>query len=630
MHERMPEPAGAVRKTGTLTNGNVMMLQSWRFFSKGKIMKLVQKRNTLFSSLFQTSIIFILGIVAVACIVIAFENSRFNIQEKGNTRIEVLQQISESNTVSRQNIENIMNMVYDSFLPLLTLESSPAMDQTIQNRLEEMSGLISKIGMPLSIDIVMNDKRIYTTSSSDMSINSLKSTYWYIKHYAGEIETSWNFRFSDTNERSRHGLSYGRTIYDNANKPIGVIVVTSESLVLFRALKDMTEKSMVYILDSNGIIISHSNPNRIGNWGASMAAFEETYGFNSYNVIQKNGRQIMLSNYHDPESGWTFVEEQSIDSLLAGTRAILVKCMLIIVFGAVVFILFAYKRIRINTNALNRLTNQIAEMSHDDLDFVDVDQSYQEIYILSQTFNDMIAIKRELISEIQRREDEKRKTEYDFLLAQINPHFLNNTLVAIKSLLTFHQTERAEKMMEQLVELLHIPADAKIRFITLRDEIHLEEVFLDIMDNRFARKTNLQCKIDDELLDYKIPRLILEPILENSVFHGFAGKEDNCIIEISASSEENIFRITIRDNGCGIPEDRLAMINTGDYHDENPRHGIALPNIRKRLQIIFGELSDVLIRSIPDEGTTVTLVMDPYHEIIEPFAADKLPQGGAK
>ncbi len=573
----------------------------------------MKRKNTLFRSLFLTNAIFILVTVTIAYVIISLETYNFNVSEKGKSRIEVLQQISESNTVSRQGIVNLMDTVYEDFYPLLTAEASETVNKQIQEELDKTGLQMKNLGIDNIIDILMNDKRIFTLSSSEQSTTSLTNTYWYIKHYSGEIDTSWNFRFSDRSDSKNHGLSYGRTVYDAQNRPIGVIVITADSLVLFRALNEMTEKSTVYILDSNGIIISHSNLNRIGNWGANMSAFETDYGYNSYNIITKNNKSLILSNYHDPDSGWTFVEEQSIDSLLEGTRNMLERSLLFVMAGAVIFIFFAYFRVKKSTNALNRLTSQIAGIGDNELNFVDVDKSYHEISILSETFNEMILKIRELITEIQIREAEKRITEYDFLQAQLDPHFLNNTLVAIRSLLAMRQFERAEKMMEQLVALLHIPANPNIQFIPLREELQLQKNFLDIMDNRTERCTVLQEEIDPLFMDYLVPRMITQPVLGNSVFHGFSEKEGECVIRISAEMDKKDFIIRISDNGDGIPPERLEKILSGNYSSDGPHHGIGLANIRSRLKIIFGDEADIMITSELGKGTEVSLRMSNYH-----------------
>ena len=578
------------------------------------------RQNSLFRSLFLTNIIFILFTVLVATVTISIETYRFNLREKGRSRIDVLQQICESNTVSRQSIVNLMNTVYDDFYPFLTAEASEAGNSRIQSQLDDLSRQISKLGINSSIDIVMNDKRFFTMYSSERNVKYLTSTYWYIKHYTGETDTSWNFRFSDTNERSDHGLSYGRTVYDKDHRSIGVIVITSDSPVLIRALNEMNRYSVVYILDSNGIYISHSNLNRIGNWGANMAAFEKDYGYNSYNIITRNNKRVMLSNYHDPESGWTFVEEQSIDSLLEGTIHMLERCFVIIFIGTVIFILIAYLRVKNNTDALKKLTSQIAEVSVNDLKSVDVDRSYEEISILSETFNEMLAKKEELIREIQIREAEKRKTEYDFLQAQVDPHFLNNTLLAVRSLLALNETDRAQKMMIQLVELLHVPANPNIQFIPLKDELHLGQDYLDIMDNRTDRKTEFIIDASPESLEYLVPRLITQPVLGNAVFHGFANKNDDCRICVKTETEGNCFKIHIRDNGRGISEKRLAEVISGNYRSQAFHHGIGLNNIRRRLEIIFGGASGIRILSDGNSGTTVTLIMDNYQERSRSFA----------
>ena len=96
-----------------------------------------------------------------------------------------------------------------------------------------------------------------------------------------------------------------------------MIVLTSRYEALFRTFQKLVSDSVkVYILDRNGIIISHTNPNRVGNWAFDMKTFQEEYGRNTYKIIQRSKQKILIANYHDVSSGWTFVEEQNMDELL--------------------------------------------------------------------------------------------------------------------------------------------------------------------------------------------------------------------------------------------------------------------------------------------------------------------------
>ena len=251
-----------------------------------------------------------------------------------------------------------------------------------------------------------------------------------------------------------------------------------------RFKKLVSDGVKVYILDRNGIIISHTNPNRVGNWAFDMKTFQEEYGRNTYKIIQRSKQKILIANYHDASSGWTFVEEQNMDELLWDGLKTMRNCLTIVLLGCIVAASIAYWRGRRITQVLSDFTDEIGDMSVEKLSELPVKDEYEETYVLSTTFNGMIHRIEELIDDIRIREQEKQRTEYDFLQAQINPHFLNNTLLSVKSLIAMHQPERAYRMMSELVELLHIPATPEIQFVPLEEELHLMRSYMSIMNCR--------------------------------------------------------------------------------------------------------------------------------------------------
>ncbi|MDO4175535.1 MAG: histidine kinase, partial [Eubacteriales bacterium] len=302
-----------------------------------------------------------------------------------------------------------------------------------------------------------------------------KNTYWYIKHYSGEVAESWNLRFLSSGDTSDYRLSYGRTIYDVDEKSIGVIILTSEDESLFRTLKKLaSDDNKIYILDRNGIVVSHTNSQMIGNWMANMETFEEKYApYNSFRIVQRGKNNVMLSNYHDPESGWTFVEEQRVNQLLTNVFHIIAVCLFWVIMGSIFILMISYARTKKISDVFEQFSEDIQNMQADDLAALPVREQCEEAYVLSKAFNGMLERISKLIVDIQRREQEKRKKEYDFLHAQMDPHFLNNTLVAVKSLIAMEDMERASKMMEELIELLHVPAMPEIQFVSLKEELNL-------------------------------------------------------------------------------------------------------------------------------------------------------------
>ena len=568
----------------------------------------------MFGLLIRAVMISIVIVVAVAMVSITYSTYQFVLDEKGASRIDILKQVSDSNDINRTNMKNVMGVVDTEVHDLLV---DGAEDALVQERLAEVQGLLDRIGLDYSVDIVMTDRRTFSSKEdTEKSLHNLLNSYWYIKHLSGDTKTSWNLRFIDPDDISSYALVYGKTIYDDNGKVVGLIVLNSTQEVLFRTYQKLLEEGeRVYILDENGIIVSHSNPSMIGNWYQFMDVFEEEQGFNSYTVEERGNRRYIVANYHDPVSGWTFVEEHDITEILDSYFQMLEICIAVVIMGGLAAIWLGYFYVKKISRSMTQMTNEVAALDENELQPIETAQGYYEIETLSNAFNQLVERVQHLIHDIQLREQEKRKTEYDFLQAQLSPHFLHNTLIAIKSLIAMGQTEQAGRMMEEFVELLHIPATAEVQFVTLEQEIHLVRSFISIMNCRTAKDVAFYDEIPPQFRNVPVPRMLLQPVVGNAFFHGFAEREEDCEIHISAAADGGTLQITVRDNGEGIAPERLQAVQNDAYVSDGNHHGVGIRNIRKRLRILYGEKSDVKLRSTVGEGTEVRLLIDRFDEL---------------
>ena len=571
---------------------------------------LLGKRRTIFRSVFTNSLLCIAALLAIAICCIVYFTSRYLTEAQGQSRVELLQQLAGSNAVNRSNMVGMMDALYEDYRDILTAPASAEVNAEIEARVEETARILRHTGLDFTVDILMNDKREFTTGSVE-NLHALKSTYWYIKHYAGEVDDSWNLRFLSAQDVSDYGLSYGKTLYDENGRSIGVLIITSAYEVMFRALPQLLDNgSKVYILDQNGILIYHSNPYLIGSWITGLDAFEAKYGRDSYTLFRRNEERIMLSNYWDEDSGWILVEERNVSQFLSQGLEICQDYLLWVVLASLLVTVYMYLRTKTVTDALAELTLHVSQMPVGHLEPLPVQEKYDELAILSASFNGLISRIDMLIRDIEQREAEKQKTEYDFLQAQINPHFLNNTLLAIKSLLSLNRVSQAGAMMAELIEMLHIPSTPEVQYVPLHEELHLAESFISIMNYRTDKGTVFTADVPESLRNIQVPRLILQPLMGNAFFHGFADREEGCRIALQADLREDILYIEVRDNGDGIPSERLAEISAWDYQSGGTHHGIGLKNVRQRLKLLYGGCSDVEVESWEGFGTTVRLILD--------------------
>ena len=258
--------------------------------------------------------------------------------------------------------------------------------------------------------------------------------------------------------------------------------------------------------------------------------------------------------------------------------------------------------------------------------------SGDEIGIMAEAFNRMTESIREHIKEInekavlERRLQEKemenliiktnlREAELHALQSQINPHFLFNTLNAGAQLAMMEGADRACSFIENAAEMFRYNMRNLDKPVTIGDEIRNVENYMHLLDERFADKIEFILKKDENILDRRIPCMILQPIVENAYIHGISDMESQGRISLSAFSRYGCAVISIKDNGKGMSGEKIREILSGGMVEETDtggRHeghtnGIGLNNIINRLKIFYSQDNILEIRSEPGRGTEVVL-----------------------
>lgn len=300
----------------------------------------------------------------------------------------------------------------------------------------------------------------------------------------------------------------------------------------------------------------------------------------------------------------------------------------ILVIGALVFSLLitVWMSFRI-TKPLRQLAGYAATITKGDLSqppLAVAPRKRDEIAVVTRAFNEMVTSLIELIGEIKSQSDLEKKlqeqelqnltmknflreAELHALQSQINPHFLYNTLNAGVQLAGIEGAERTAEFIDNLAHLLRYNLKKFGGSVTLREEIDNLNRYFQILQTRFGqdRFTFIQ-NIDPAALVVSIPNLTLQPLVENSFIHGLEDLERPGRIELHVTDETDFVRIVIRDNGKGIPPQKLAELNSGQKVAGHTT-GIGLQNVRERLKLFFNEDGLMQIESKEDIGTTITL-----------------------
>lgn len=274
---------------------------------------------------------------------------------------------------------------------------------------------------------------------------------------------------------------------------------------------------------------------------------------------------------------------------------------------------FIYVMLRSYNYRVKRLSRHMQKVTNEKFELIRIDEGRDEIGGLIHNFNRMTSRINSLINDVYKLEIQSKnlemervRAELNFLQSQMNPHFLFNTLNAILVVCTKNKYDDVTDIIKSLSRLLRRLLRWKEDLVSLQEEMQFIEMYLKIEKFRFRDKFDYQFEIEEQALEYKIPKLSMQPLVENSCKHGLQTIEGLGIIKVRAAVEENRLQITVSDNGKGIGpaqlKDLLHNIRTEDSSGLN----IGMRNVYRRLELYYADQVTFEIISRPDEGTAVS------------------------
>ena len=238
----------------------------------------------------------------------------------------------------------------------------------------------------------------------------------------------------------------------------------------------------------------------------------------------------------------------------------------------------------------------------------------REVQNLSSSFDHMVKKIQQLMATVRSEEVNLRKTELKALQAQINPHFLYNTLDSISWMCEQSKNREAVEMVGALARLFRISISKGHELIPIQNEVQHAQSYLQIQSVRYQAQFSYRFDVQEDCLDYLCNKITLQPIIENAIYHGVNGLVDEGQIDIRVFSEGEDILFTVTDNGAGMEQEQIDAI----FHRKaDGKSGIGIKNVDDRLKIWFGEAYGITIDSVPDEGTCVTVRMPKVREEAE-------------
>ncbi|WP_291652579.1 histidine kinase [Clostridium sp.] len=264
--------------------------------------------------------------------------------------------------------------------------------------------------------------------------------------------------------------------------------------------------------------------------------------------------------------------------------------------------------VRQMTKPLYLLTEKMSNVRAGNFDeYIEV-SGPEEVKELSSTFNYMIKDLNKYINELVKVQKEKRAAEIHALQMQINPHYIFNTLSSFKWLIWQGNNDKSLSALDSFINLLRNTISKTDEFITIEDEIENIKNYVFINNIRYGDRIKVEYFIMPDCNDYLVPKLILQPFIENSFFHGFPSDEEGKIQVFIREQGENI-KIEIYDNGVGIEEETLEKVKQKKETKNDHFSGIGVNNVDSRIKLIYGNEYGIEIKSKLNKGTTVTILL---------------------
>ncbi len=264
------------------------------------------------------------------------------------------------------------------------------------------------------------------------------------------------------------------------------------------------------------------------------------------------------------------------------------------------------------THPIRKLSEVTDQVAKGDLTVRSDIRSGAEVGMLSDSLNTMIDKINELLEQVKKEQIRLRKAEFELLQAQINPHFLYNTLDTIVWLAEAGDQKKVVSMVGSLSDFFRTSLNQGKDIISVKEELQHVRSYLEIQQVRYQDILEYEIRVPEELNRYLIPKITIQPLVENALYHGIKNKRGAGKIVISGKREENHFSILIEDNGIGITKERLLQVREGIENKIPTGHDIyGLYNVNERIRLNFGEKYGIFIESRYGDGTVVSIVL-PY------------------
>lgn len=373
-------------------------------------------------------------------------------------------------------------------------------------------------------------------------------------------------------------------------------------------LNTMPRDRILYTTTGDGDIVAALNGERFSTEELTKELLERPENYGSFQTVLD--RETCIISYEKKAiSGLLVYEVLPIRSISLDHRVIFSTMMIIFFFCIAIGLTLSFFISKQLSHPISRLTKRLELVAGGNFEPDSTIETDDEIGMIGKQINKMSSQISTLLDTMVQDEKEKKDMEIKILQAQINPHFLYNTLDSIKWIATMQKNTGIVQVVTALSSLLKNMAKGFNEKVTFRQELDFLQNYVTIEKIRYIELFDVEIQVDEEALyDARIVKLTLQPIVENAIFSGIEPSGRFGLIQIHAFSSDGVFYVTIRDNGVGIAPENIGKLLTDTSRiTKSNMSGIGLPNVDRRLKLVYGEHYGITIESELDNYTMITI-----------------------
>ncbi|WP_368658753.1 sensor histidine kinase [Metabacillus halosaccharovorans] len=452
---------------------------------------------------------------------------------------------------------------------------------------------------------------------------NIKQMDWYpfLDSAGGMFWTTNNMLYDIETEDLIHGILGVREIkdYSHPSQNIGymltVIPVEATDDVVGNFLANPSNK--VQVIDSTGRILYSTDSSEFGHIIDGPFLGEVHDSSNNGNITQEeiDGKSVYISSYTSNYSNWTVVTYIDVEEAVMDLKGMKNSTFFIVILGIIASLLFSSFFSWSLSRPIRDLTSRLSNLKSGKLKPLKGKMNNREVSVLYDSFNHMIDNLEETIRILSFKQIREKQAQLIAMKAQFQPHFLYNSLNTIYYYAISEKENKLAEMVLSLSELLRYSIQPGSEFVRLKEDLKQLNHYIELQRYRYEDKLQIKMYVEEELLEFPVMKLLLQPLVENAITHGLESiKRKYWLINISITKEDNMVKFIVEDNGKGMNEEEMenALKYNEDLEFETDKmmhSGIGLSNLHHRVKLLYGNQYELELSSSSLGGLKVQLVI---------------------